>query len=213
MKINKIAMRNFKGQNTEQVLTGKDIFIGKNGVGKSSRLEALNLAMLGYIPNINKKAEDIFKLATDDSMEVKLSADEISFSRSFSKKTSNKKDGTQSISIKQDLNMNPVCGERTFKKKQEKLQELIGNFPVMLDFTEFLNLSDTKQKEFIYNMSGISSISWDKERVSNTLKRSLLTADLKNNNTEHFKSANLCIDETLKQYLDKFTIEQGNKTA
>ena len=49
-----IRNKNIKGNTFNQELTGKDIFIGPNGSGKSTRLQTVQLAMLGYIPGKGK---------------------------------------------------------------------------------------------------------------------------------------------------------------
>lgn len=48
--IKTIRTRNIKGNTFDQELTGRDVFVGPNGSGKSTRLQAVQLAMLGYIP-------------------------------------------------------------------------------------------------------------------------------------------------------------------
>ena len=63
-----IKMQNFKGNSLTQMLTGKDIFTGNNGTGKSSRLQALNYALLGYIPkdSASKSLAETFKNSTGE---------------------------------------------------------------------------------------------------------------------------------------------------
>lgn len=50
MKLNLIGARNLKGQDFVQELTGRDLLVGPNGGGKTSRLDALRLLLLGYVP-------------------------------------------------------------------------------------------------------------------------------------------------------------------
>jgi len=59
MKIKSVKMNGFKGNNTTQTLTGFDLFVGSNGKGKSSRLQAVSLAMMGYIPQYGKNLAEI----------------------------------------------------------------------------------------------------------------------------------------------------------
>ena len=54
-------------------------FIGPNGAGKSTILEAVQLALLGYIPGYAKKNESIMKHSSDKMMEVIASFDDDGF--------------------------------------------------------------------------------------------------------------------------------------
>lgn len=65
MRIVRLAASNFKGQNFNHGLKPVTLITGRNSAGKSARLEALNLAALGYIPadpNPIKSARQIYDL-------------------------------------------------------------------------------------------------------------------------------------------------------
>lgn len=47
-------------------------FVGKNGSGKSTILQAIALGLLGYIPGTNKYASDIYMHSSGDPMEIVL---------------------------------------------------------------------------------------------------------------------------------------------
>ncbi len=74
-KITKLELDGFKAQQSLENLSGLDLFIGPNGTGKSARLEAASLAILGYVPGRGKKADDTMALAAGDQISVGLELD------------------------------------------------------------------------------------------------------------------------------------------
>ena len=202
-------MNGIKGQNTVQELTGKDIIIGSNGIGKTTRLQALGIALLGYVPGKGKKSEDTFKLSNSDSMAVGLNTDDFSFTREFKKKVTKNKDGSTKESISQSLNVSPSKGESKITEKEARILAELGNLPVMLDFNEFLSLSDGKRREFIYNLAGFNSEEWTKDKVRVYLEDRLLTAELEINNQEQYELMKAILEESLKEYPEKYDITAG----
>lgn len=200
MKINGIVMENIKGQQTMQQLTGKDIIIGPNGVGKTTRLQALGIALMGYVPGQGKKADETFRLSSLDNMIVGLNTHNFSFTREFKKKVSKKKDGSVKESIQQLLNVSPSKGETKIAEKEARILAEMGSFPVMLDFNEFLNLSDSKRREFIYNLAGFNSKKWTKDRVKEYLENNLLTTKLEINSPEQYELMKSIIGDVLEEY-------------
>lgn len=142
--INSIIMHGIKGANTEQPLTGRDIITGHNGAGKTTRVQALGISLLGYAPGNGKVAAETFKLASENQMTVGLKTDEFEFTRTFSKKDK---------TVSQTISLMPPNGEKTAAAKEKRIASELGNIPVMLDFSEFIGLSDTKRREFIYSLA------------------------------------------------------------
>jgi exonuclease SbcC len=205
-----IEFENMKGQSNRQDLTGLDIFTGRNGSGKTTRIQSIGLAMLGYVPGQRKTAADTFKLATGDFMRVGLQIDGFQFNRKF-EKTEKRDSKTGSISnpIKETLAVSPGKGERTETHKKDRISDEIGNFPVMLDFNEFLTLSDGKRRDFMYSLSPISSDSWTRERVQEYLENALLTHELEENNTEQYKAMQETLEEVMKEFPESYEIHDG----
>lgn len=208
-KINGIVMENIKGQNTVQELTGRDIILGSNGVGKTTRLQALGMALMGYVPGQGKKADETFKLASADSMTVGLNTEDFSFTREFKKKVTKSKDGSTKESIQQSLNVSPSKGETKIAEKEARILAEMGNLPVMLDFNEFLGLSDSKRREFIYNLAGFNSEKWTKDKVREYLENNLLTTELEVNSPEQYELMKSIIEDVLKEYPEKYDITSG----
>lgn len=209
VKISSIFLKNIKGQNTTQELTGKDIILGSNGIGKTTRLQALGIALLGYVPGKGKKPDETFKLSSSDNMMVGLGTNDFNFTREFKKKVSKSKDGSTKVSIPQDLNVSPSKGESKINEKESRILSELGSFPVMLDFNEFLSLSDSKRREFIYNLAGFKSEDWTKEKAKEYLEGQLLTNELEVNNSEQYEIMKNLINEVLNEYPEKYDISMG----
>lgn len=208
--ITEISIENMKGQSVSQSLAGKNILIGKNGSGKTTRMQALGLAMLGHVPGQGKVASETFKFATGDQMTVGLKTNEFEFSRSFVKEEKfNSKTGEKSTSIKEVISVSPGKGERTATAKKDRIQQEVGNFPVALDFNEFLKLSDAKRRDFIYSLSPIKSNTWNREKLSEYLQAKMLTAELQSNNEELYDVTKELIEQASLQFHAAADIHDG----
>ena len=208
--INEIRYQNMKGHSTVQALSGKDIFIGPNGSGKTTRIQALGLSILGYIPGNGKSTAETFKMATGDEMTVGLSLKEFDFERCFKKvEKRDAKTGKPSVTISESLTVSPGQGEKTDTQKKARIMAEVGNFPVALDFAELLSLSDNKRRDFIYSLSLISSDQWTKDTIQRYLSENLLSMELEINNPEQYKVFNEVIKDTMAKYPDSYDIHSG----
>lgn len=73
MKIHSIYMKNLhKVDEASYVFDGQTYLYGPNGVGKTTVLNAIQLALLGYIPGMSKKHADIFRHAKESPMIVQI---------------------------------------------------------------------------------------------------------------------------------------------
>src|SRR6478736_6301933 len=69
--IKSIAAQNLKGQTFRHDLAPVTMFVGGNFTGKTSRIDAVYLALLGWLPGIARKPGDIHAdLASDRCMGV-----------------------------------------------------------------------------------------------------------------------------------------------
>jgi exonuclease SbcC len=208
--IKEINGKNLKGQTFNQELTGKDIFIGRNGSGKTTRIQAIGGSMLGYIPGNGKTAHDTFKLATGNEVTIGMKVDEFEFSRTFERQEKyDKKMGKTNISISESVVVLPGQGETNDTQKRARIENEIGSFPVMLDFNNFLELSDAKRRDFVYSLSPITSNSWDREKIEQHLCDTLLTLQLKTNNPDHYEIMRMSIEESMTKYPKNFEVSAG----
>lgn len=121
---------------------------GNNGVGKSTILQAVQLALLGYIPNSDKTKSAIFKHSNSNIMSVKLTFDTgTTLERTFIKST---KDITSNVIVTSECD----------------ISELIGDLELpIFNFSEFMNLTANKMKDWFIKFlpQSDSNIDWDKE--------------------------------------------------
>lgn len=209
MKIQEIVMQGIKGQNTVQPLTGKNIFIGFNGAGKTTRLQSLGISLLGYCPGEGKTPAETYKLATQNDMQVGLVLDDFQFTRTFKRKEGQEKDGSIKVTISQDIKVSPSKGEKTQAQKEARIKAESGDFPAMLDFQQFLDLSDAKRRDFIYNLSPISADTWDRDSVYKYLVEHLLFPELEENDPDKYEVMVKLIAQAMEQYPASFDVQAG----
>jgi exonuclease SbcC len=207
--IKEIIMQNIKGQKQSQALSGRDIIIGPNGIGKTTRLQALGISILGYVPGNGKLPAETFKLASGNEMTVGLRTERFTFTRTFSRSEKTNKDGESEVAISQKIDISPSKGEKKAADKEARIAAEIGNFPVMMDFNEFLNISDAKRRDFIYNLSPITTSRWTREDVQRYLDDKFLTLGLKVNNFDQFTIMADLISKAMEQFPADYNIQDG----
>lgn len=137
MKITGIRIEGFhKVQNTYYDLTNINYLHGVNGAGKSTVLQAIQLALLGYLPDTPKNSKEaIFRHSNGRAMSVTLDIDDngnhVQIFRTWAKYNS-------TIDAKVDIR--PEGYDITQLVKEVELP--------IFNFTEFLNLSANKLKDW-----------------------------------------------------------------
>lgn len=209
-RITEVGLFGFKGQHATERLSGLDLFTGANGIGKSARLEAASLAILGYVPGRGRKADDTMALAAGDAMSVGLTLDSgFNCLRSFDRKTStHRRTGESTVKITETVTASPSAGEANDTERKTRIAAELGSFGIHLDFAEFLGLSPAKRREFLYSLvSGAEE--WTRGRVEELLRRRLLTDELLRNNPEAHSAMEGTIDEALGEWKDGLTVQDG----
>lgn len=207
--IKTIRIKHVKGTTTNQELTGRDIFIGRNGAGKSTRLQAVALATLGYIPGKGKTNQETFKLSTGEEMTAGLQMEAFSFDRSIIRAEKLKGDGSKDIKYSESLTISPNKGEKNATEMKSRVTNEIGNFPIVFDFQQFLDMSDAKRREFIYGLSPISTDAWDKPKVTEHLEKKLLAVGLKTTNHDLYEATQELINNSLNEWPNGYDLSAG----
>lgn len=161
MRIESITIDGMHKLNKPTTYTFEDMnyIFGANGAGKSTILQAIQLALLGYIPGTNKKIGDIFKHSCGRKMEITLNlSGGITIHKCWEK-------NAKSISYTEDI-----------VPEGAELSTIIGNVELpILDFGGFMGLSSNMLKAWFINFlpKFDSEFDWGAE-----LDHASLTADV-----------------------------------
>lgn len=204
-----IRAKNFKGKTLEQELTGKDIFIGPNGSGKSTRLQALMMTILGYVPGEGKNESETFELCSaPDAITAGLQTNTFTFDRTIKRIEKLQADETKKISYGQTLSVSPSKGEKTDSDMKVRITAEMGDFPMVFDFDAFMKLSDSKRRDEMYALAPITSDSWDKTKVSEQLNR-LLTDAIKASEPDLYNATSKLIKDCLAEWPSGYDLTSG----
>lgn len=135
--------------------SGSTYFHGPNGAGKSTVLQAVQLALLGYIPGTNKKPSDIFEHANNHMMSVTVTIDN---------------DGND-VKIRRTWNekKNSISSDIVVEPESFDISSAIGNIELpIFNFSDFMNVSANKLKEWFISFLPKSAGSFNWESIINT---------------------------------------------
>lgn len=127
---------------------------GPNGSGKSTILKAIQLALLGYIPGINKTNASIFQHSNSDSMSVSVFLQDFETSESIKIKRTFRKSGN---SVKETVDVDPT--DIDVKTLFQKVELPIFNF------NEFRYMPPNALKDWFINFLPKSDSELDWESV------------------------------------------------
>lgn len=124
-------------------------FIGENGSGKSTILEAAELALLGYIPGYAKTNESIMKHASGPAMSIEAEFDNgIKITRTWIR---------SGASVKSTADISGYEGE---------ISELLGDVELpVFDFNEFRSMTANKLKDWFISFLPSSSDELDVQTI------------------------------------------------
>lgn len=148
------GMHNVKACNHE--FNDVTYITGPNGVGKSTILNAIQLALLGYIPGTAKSNSAVMAHANRPDMKVSVclcssEGDEVTVTRTFSKKGS---------SVTSNVDVFPADAD---------LEDILGDSKLpIFDWSEFTSLTSNKMKDwFIEFIPGMDAkVDWEEELSS-----------------------------------------------
>lgn len=130
-------------------------FVGNNGAGKTTVLEAIQLALLGYIPGCSKNTSDIFAHSNSPTMSVEL---HIHDGDSLIKVTRTWMHSSKTIKTGVDI-----------QPEGYEIKDIIESIELpIFNFAEFNSMSANKQKDWFINFlpSADSTINWEQELKS-----------------------------------------------
>lgn len=138
--ISSVHAHNLKGATFVAPLGARTIVVGPNGAGKSSRSQALQLALLGYVPGVGKRNQDIMDALHDGQgrdLRAGITLDGRKLERRFTR--------SKSGAVSQDLLVGGVKA-----KPADFAQESTGIGVV--DLSVFLALSDQKKVDELFRL-------------------------------------------------------------
>ena len=152
MRISRINFSNFHGQTKcVDIDTNLVYLCGNNGRGKSTILQAAQLALLGYIPGYGKKVSDIFRHATGKQMSVSVTFDTgETIERTYTKTS-------------KSIDTEVICHPSTFDVKS-----VIGNIELpIFNFSSLMDMTANQLKAWFINtlFTNDSNINWESELV------------------------------------------------
>ena len=143
--ITMITGKSFKGLDFSQPLGRLNLFVGRNGSGKSARSQALILAIMGYIPGGAKKnAEILDSYGTEDTMVVGFESaghpqGKVLLERGFVRSGTSVSQGYK------------VAGAKAKEGDFMKALALHGD-PKIVDISAFMDLSDQKKIDAVFSL-------------------------------------------------------------
>jgi DNA repair exonuclease SbcCD ATPase subunit len=193
MKIVALVSENFKRLNSSLVMDGKSVTVeGKNGVGKSSFIDAIWIALTGKdIPE-----EPIKK--GEDSAKIGLTIKSDDGSQFIVERKFTKSGGTLTVRTEDSAN---------FKSPQKFLDDRIGK--ISFDPFEFVNMQPREQKKFLMELLGIDLNEIDSKKKILLSEKEGITKQY-TNLVEELKKLP-AITEELKEISAKEVIDKFNK--
>ncbi len=157
MKVKKVTIEGFHNVGKKSYeFKDFNYLIGKNASGKTTAMQAVQLALLGYIPGTNKRTSDIFRHANNHTMAVTVVLDDggvtVSVRRIWT--------GTKS-SINSSVDVDP---------DGYNIDNILYDIELpIFNFNEFLGMTANKMKDWFINFLPKSEfqISWKDELTKN----------------------------------------------
>ena len=161
---------NFKGLSFSQDLKKLNLIVGPMGIGKSAISEAIILATNGHIPGAGKTNQAIMDAYSgNDKLFISVNTNGSSFERRFVRSSKGK------VSQKHKVNGNNAS------KEDFTAQFAIAGKPAIIDLQAFLELSDQKKIDVVFDLfppkGDIEGLSDDIETLTN--EKNALQADMK----------------------------------
>ena len=165
MKAVRLITSNIKGLNLDTELSGRDIFVGANGSGKSAHLEGFVIGYLGYVPGQGRELSDTFRISSADEMSSTLEIDSgFKCTRTIKEKKTKHQGGDRSFSLSMTASVFPPRGEKTDNERKTRIATELGDFSVMFDLASLFAMSDNEKRKFIFSLTDPAQFGWTREK-------------------------------------------------
>lgn len=136
MKLNRISAIGLKGPEFSHDLTDATVLYGRNFRGKTRVIDAIRLALLGYLPELGKRNQDTFGLASGPVLEVKAFFD-------------------TGLVIRRRWS----ASGNSVKSESDVPEELkaMGDLSTMLDASAYFGLSDRARVDYVFAHCPVNS--------------------------------------------------------
>ena len=183
MKVTKVIIEGFHNiLRKEYSFKDMNYLYGRNGAGKSSVLQALQLGLLGYVPGTNKTKQGVFTHANGRSMAIKVLLD----------------DNGNQVSIQRiwTLSKNSVSEEIQIQPDGYDIKNLIEELELPLfNFDEFTHMTANSLKDWFINYLPKADFQtdWKKEllEAASELPEASIDNDLVDNSVEAIEDLGL----------------------
>lgn len=165
MQLSTLRFTNFRGGSFSSSLSPVTLLIGKNGIGKSRIIQAIQLAIRGAVPNpTEEKNLEPVELFTKDfgkqSIDVELGCtDGTTIARAFDL---TKKGDSVSVGQTVTINQTPLA----MREGDRQIKELLGDFDMMLDLNKFVRLSDEGRAELFMRFGQFDASKWTQKHMT-----------------------------------------------
>ena len=136
-----IYAHNFKGATFTATLRGLTLVVGPNGAGKSARSQALQLAVLGYVPGIGKRNGDIMDAFLSEGGKDLRAGITLESGHKLERRFSRSRTGTVSMEM--------YSGG--IKCKPDESARALADVAVV-DLSVFLGLSDARKVDELFRL-------------------------------------------------------------
>lgn len=150
---------------------------GPNGAGKSTVLQAIQLALLGYIPGMSKKNDALFRHAKNNVLSVTCHLD----------------NNGQDVTVSRSLIKTGTSVSKTLSVEPESLsiEGILAEIELpIFNFSEFLQLSGNQMKDWFLSFLPASSdsIDWNKELVDSLGDKKVIDPNLLSATIDHIQN-------------------------
>lgn len=201
--IKTIQFENFRGQSEKYDLQDLQLLTGKNGVGKTTILNAIEFALKGTIGNIRTNAEIHSKFVSAEICTVilKMTQGDLITRVIAEKKKLDKNTGQYAYVYSQDLEIDGHQKITGIRKAQEYIDTVLNIPGVAFNFSEFLDMTSSGRRDFFLGLVAFTEM--DHAEIIDYLKTSLLSDEMDEEYKEILESSiNEMEFETLEKAIE-----------